>query len=350
VIFPVEREFAIRTAASTQWALERLTEQATQGDADGARARVHELAPWIISSPQELLAALVAALALDDAASATVLLNQIDTTQLWAETAPQLAAVAEKYGAAWAEKIVGVWATRGENSLHRADERTWYEQLPELCAILQAAGPAARTAATTLIAQAWQKLLATAQAHARPWPTRHHTQSLENLAPRLTRLLAAVEACDADPTRDQIARTLPELDDALTTWLRTAARIGGAGSDMIAAETVRRLRERLARPRRADDDWSIPAPDGCGCELCARLDAFLADREQRLLEWPIATASRSHIHSRIDSAELPVSHTTRRQGRPYTLVLAKQDTLFTREREEHERDKADLAALERAGV
>lgn len=74
------------------------------------------------------------------------------------------------------------------------------------------------------------------------------------------------------------------------------------------------------------------------------------DREHRGLEWPIATASRSHIHSRIDAAELPVSHLTRRQGRPCTLVLTKQDTLFTREREEHERDEADLTALERADI
>jgi hypothetical protein len=35
------------------------------------------------------------------------------------------------------------------------------------------------------------------------------------------------------------------------------------------------------------------------------------------------------VHSRIDGAELPVTHETRRQGRPYTLVLTKTDALFT---------------------
>ena len=39
------------------------------------------------------------------------------------------------------------------------------------------------------------------------------------------------------------------------------------------------------------------------------------------------------MHSRIDAAELPVTHVTRRQGRPYTLVLAKTDALFAREQE-----------------
>jgi 2-oxoglutarate-Fe(II)-dependent oxygenase superfamily protein len=352
VVFPAEREFAIRTEASTQWALERITEQAEQGDADGARARVRELKPWITSSPQELGAALTAALAVDDAASATLLLDQVHTSQLRAETAPQLAALADKYRVGWAEKILGVWGARRADafSFYSTDDSAWYQELPEQCAILHAAGPGARAAAVMLTQQAWQSLLAAARTHSRPWPTRHQTQALESLAPRLSRLLAAIEACHAGSTREEIARTLPKLDDGLTVWLHAATRVGGAGSDIVAAETARRLRTRLARPRRAPDDWSIPAPAGCGCELCARLDAFLADRERRVLEWPIVTASRSHIHGRIDSAELPVSHVTRRQGRPYTLVLTKQDTLFTREREQRERDEADLAALGHAGT
>ena len=222
--------------------------------------------------------------------------------------------------------------------------------MPELCGILHAAGPGARAAAAMLTQQAWEALLAEARIRSRPWPTRYQTQALETLAPRLTQLLAAVESCDADSTREEIARTLPKLDDGHTVWLRAAARAGGAGSDVVAAETVRRLRARSARPRRAPDAWSIPAPAGCGCELCVRLDAFLADRERRVLEWPIVTASRSHVHARIDSAELPVGHVTRRQGRPYTLVLTKQDALFAREREERERDVADLAALEHTGI
>jgi hypothetical protein len=350
VVFPAEREFAIRTEASTRWALERITEQAAQGDADGARARVRELEPWSLSSPDELCAALQAALAVDDAATATLLLNQVRPTQLRTETAAQLAAVADKYGVAWIETIVGVWGARREDRFYRTDDSAWYSELPELCAVLHGAGHGARAAAALLVGQAWQALLAKARVHSRTWPTRQQTQALESLAPRLSQLLAAIEACDADSTREEIACTLPTLDDGLTTWLRTAARIGGPGSNVLAAETARRLRALLARPCRDRDDWSIPAPDGCGCELCARLDAFLADRDQRVLEWPIATASRSHIHSRIDSAELPVSHVTRRQGRPYTLVLTKQETLFTRERQERERDEADLAALGHAGT
>jgi hypothetical protein len=49
--------------------------------------------------------------------------------------------------------------------------------------------------------------------------------------------------------------------------------------------------------------------------------------------------------SRIDAAELPVTHVTRRQGRPYTLVLKKTDELFAGEQEVRTRDEKDLEWL-----
>jgi hypothetical protein len=48
------------------------------------------------------------------------------------------------------------------------------------------------------------------------------------------------------------------------------------------------------------------------------------------------------VHSRIDGAELPVTHVTRRQGRPYTLVLTKTDELFTGDLQRRSSAAADL--------
>jgi hypothetical protein len=64
-----------------------------------------------------------------------------------------------------------------------------------------------------------------------------------------------------------------------------------------------------------------------------------------VLEWPLANEGRRHVHSRIDSAELPVRHQTRRQGRPYTLVLTKTEELFTREQTARRQAEAGLAWL-----
>jgi hypothetical protein len=51
------------------------------------------------------------------------------------------------------------------------------------------------------------------------------------------------------------------------------------------------------------------------------------------------------VHTQIDSAGLPVRHQTRRQGRPYTLVLTKTDALFTRAKNARQQAVTDLAWL-----
>ena len=85
---------------------------------------------------------------------------------------------------------------------------------------------------------------------------------------------------------------------------------------------------------------------GAGCYICVKLAAFLADPAKRLLEWPLAKPGRAHVHQRIDRAELPVGHQTRRVGRPYTLVLTKTDELFDRETRSHRRCQDDLDWLD----
>jgi hypothetical protein len=81
--------------------------------------------------------------------------------------------------------------------------------------------------------------------------------------------------------------------------------------------------------------------------LCGDLRGFLRDPTQTRFEWPLAKDRRAHVHSRIDTAELPVDHQTRRVGRPYTLMLTKTDALFERETQQRRRDEKDLAWLER---
>ncbi|WP_406173098.1 hypothetical protein [Streptomyces sp. NBC_00996] len=130
----------------------------------------------------------------------------------------------------------------------------------------------------------------------------------------------------------------------------------------LAQDCAERLDTFLAGPQRTEGDWSITwagcgrghglgAGSGragagtCGCDLCAPLAAFLASVTERVVEWPLAKDGRRHVHSAIDLAGLPVSHVTRRQGRPYTLVLTKTDELFTRERRARRTAETDLKWL-----
>jgi hypothetical protein len=134
--------------------------------------------------------------------------------------------------------------------------------------------------------------------------------------------------------------------------LRVAAELPGggtrskAGFGNLAADCALRLRARLDRPHRASGDWSIELPTGgCTCDLCDTLRAFLSDKGRRTFEWPLGKQRRQHIHSRLDAAELPVTHMTRRQGSPYTLILTKTEALFVREQEARTREETDLEWL-----
>jgi len=98
-------------------------------------------------------------------------------------------------------------------------------------------------------------------------------------------------------------------------------------------------------PVRESDNWSIPAPRGCRCRQCGTLARFLGASDQVRFEWPLARDQRAHIHQILDAHELPVSHTTRRAGRPFTLVLTKTDALFEREATERQICERDLVWL-----
>jgi hypothetical protein len=175
-------------------------------------------------------------------------------------------------------------------------------------------------------------------------------------------MLTAATAIGASSMRDTISGYIRRQPDDSVTVLEmsalrapvegapdSAARVSlrrGAGFAALAADCAARFRTRLALPRRAAGDWSIELPDGgCGCQLCDTLRAFLTDSSRRTFDWPIKQESRRHVHSRIDMAELPVTHVTRRTGSPYALVLSKTDALFDRERQARTRDETDLEWL-----
>ena len=183
------------------------------------------------------------------------------------------------------------------------------------------------------------------------WPRQQAFANRAETSPAwaLDELAATASAGDVPGARAAAATLAPFWDGAL---LRAAAELprdgthDDAGFGSLAADCAARLRARLPRPQRASGDWSIELPaGGCTCDLCDTLRVFGEDKRRRSFEWPLAKQHRQHVHSRIDAAELPVTHKTRRQGRPYTLVLNKTDALFAREQEARIRDETDLEWL-----
>lgn len=358
VVWPHDRSFTNRAEASPARALDELLARVRTDDASHVRAAVATLTPFwgnVVRAQDQtrfLGKALRVAAAVDDQETAGVLLRPFRVESLRRGHMASLARVAGRYGEQWVGELLRTWF--GDRPFvgyaGGPDRALWLTSLPSLCTALHAQGDVGTVVAHRVLDLAWD-WIATAIQHglAAPRPT-HRREQLAGLGKPLGALLAAAAATDAADLRDQVldfcrqhdgvtACVLPALRTAGT--LPTEPRRDGGFVD-LAGLCAARLSARMARPARDDDDWSIAPPDGCACDLCGTLGSFLQDPARRSFEWPLAEPKRNHVHSRIDLAELPVHHLTRRTGRPFTLVLTKTTQLFERERQARIQVQADL--------
>ena len=371
-VWPREQAFANRAEASPAWALEEISAMASAGDEPGARAAAVTLAPfWNTAlggqTPQdrgrtwELFGqALRAADVVADARTAAMLLRPFRVEDLDHESVDSFGIIAGRYGQPWTAELLRTWfgGDRPAWTYGGPERPRWVtDRLPDLCARLRARDAAGTVTAQPLVDLAWEWLAKDIDTGLASSSPSGRDEKLADLGRPLASVLTAAAAVAAAGARDTVTGYLREQGDAVTALemsaLRAAAGVPGGGGTRddagfgdLAADAAARLRARLARPRRAPGDWSIQlAAGGCACELCRTLRKFLDDTSRRTLEWPLAKERRQHVHSRIDAAELPVTHVTRRQGRPYTLVLNKTDALFAGEQLARERDETDLEWL-----
>ncbi|MBT2466342.1 2OG-Fe(II) oxygenase [Streptomyces sp. ISL-66] len=361
VLWPRQRSFEARAEAGSEGVLRELQGHLDTGQLELARTFARSLAPiWKPHGSGPAAASLFAAtlsvaVGVGEADTAVMLLAPFGVETLSEDHAPDLAQAAARYGPTWARETVASWFGP-VGAYTGADRAAWLASLPGLCAALRSADGDGEAVATPLAEGAWQAI----EEQLTGWlgigrePERR--PAIERLGTTLAHIVRA-----ADPrTADTITTTLRGLPDTalecLLPALRSAARHPAAVGDetpaggafqSLADHCQARLTAAGALPVRAADDWSLAPAGTCrsGCDLCPDLDAFLTSRTRRVMEWPLAKDRRQHIHSRIDLAGLPVSHTTRRQGRPYTLVLTKTDAVFTRERTARARAETDLAWL-----
>ena len=372
VVWPRDQAFANRAETSPAWALDELAAMASAGDVPGAQAAAATLESFWdgalrIRTPEKtgrvsglFGQALRAADAVVDAGTAAMLLRPFRIENLTGADVASFGKIADRYGQQWTADLLRTWFGGDQPAWAYGggtERPQWVaEWLPGLCEELHATGSTGAAAAQRLLDLAWEwigKDIGTGVAS--PSPS-HRDTKLGDLGKPLASVLTAAAAIGAASTRDTASRYIRKQKDAVTALempaLRAAAEMsrdhtrGDAGFGDLAADCAARLRARLARPQRAPGDWSIELPaGGCACDLCDTLRVFLEDKNRRTFEWPLAQQRRQHVHSRIDAAELPVTHATRRQGRPYTLVLKKTEALFVREREARIRDETDLAWL-----
>jgi hypothetical protein len=372
VVWPREQSFANRAETSPAWALDELAAMVSAGDASGAQATAATLAPFWDGALRARTAeasgrvsglfakALRAADAVADPETAAMLLRPFRIENLTGAHVNSLGKIADGYGEQWTAQLLRTWLGGDQPAWAYGgghERPQWLaDRLPDLCAGLQATGSAGAVAARQILDLAWEWLrkdIATGLASSSP---SYRSEKLSGLGIPLASVLTAAVAIGATGTQDAVSGHVRKQEDAVTALemsaLRAAAELplagarGNVGFGDLAADCAARLRARLASPQRASGDWSIGLPaGGCTCDLCDTLRVFLEDKSRRTFEWPLAQQGRRHVHSRIDAAELPVTHQTRRQGRPYTLVLKKTEALFAREQEARIRDETDLEWL-----
>ena len=371
-VWPRKQAFANRAETSPAWALDELVAAASAGDVSGAQATAATLAPFWDGALRARTGeekgrvsglfgkALRAAAAVADAETAAMLLRPFRIENLTDAHGNSFGKIADGYGQQWTAQLLRTWFG-GDQPLWPyggVQERPQWaaDRLPGVCAGLQATGSAGAVAARQILDLTWEWLRKDIATGLAPSSPSYRCEKLGGLGKPLASVLTAAAAIGAADTRDAVSGHIRKLQDAVTALemsaLRATAELprdgaqGNAGFGDLAADCAARLGARLARPQRASGDWSIGLPaGGCTCDLCDTLRVFLEDRSRRTFEWPLAKQRRQHVHSRIDTAELPVTHQTRRQGSPYTLVLNKTGALFAREQEARIRDQTDLEWL-----
>jgi 2OG-Fe(II) oxygenase superfamily len=366
VLWPRRLAFRVRAEASPTWAVDELARLLGDGEEVAAREHAASLAPiWedavhgTAPEPTFVGTALHAAGTLADADVAAVLVAPFPLSAIEPEHAEPLVRLGDTYGTGWIRDLVDRWSAAAARFGRTADHLAWTASLPRLCEPLAAAGPVGLSIARTMARRSWRSLRGPfEQLRSLTPPSRAQEALLDLAAPVLGLLEAAWMTRDTE-LRDEVTAFLTAdaggSDDLLACTMAIlrdpAARDrAAAGLDQLAQHCRTRLEARTGRPPRAGDDWSLSLPSGCDCDLCQTLREFLAHPTQQVFEWPIAQAKRQHVHRRIDDAELPVRHQTRRRGSPYTLVLTKTDELFTREQDARRQDEVDLAWLTASGM
>jgi len=360
VIWPKERDFALRAQADPDWALDELVHRAHAEDPAAACRAARGLEPWWASTiahlerPGRLLEqALEAAEGVDDADTARMLLQPFRLEHLRAEHADGLVRFLAAYGRASTEALVDEWA--GRNARWGETSRSaWLLFLPEMVEKLLQYGRSGATVARKLLEVAWQWLVDEMARYLRSRSEAQRRKDLKRIGSPLAAVLQAVAVARAASLRTRILSHVrkgrQELSWGVVSALIDATQFPEQVRDdpvfaRLAADQITVLSERLDRPRRMPDDWSMSLGGGACCELCRELADFLADPRERSTEWPLAKSARQHIHVRIEDEELPVTHVTRRTGRPFTLVLTKTARLFQDDERGQIRDRADLDRL-----
>jgi hypothetical protein len=359
VLWPRQRDFAVRAEASPTWALDRLAELIDNSEPDAARDLAATLGSFWTNDRRTRSAldtapafgrTLAIAVGFADAELAAMLLHPFRLEKITPACAPALVTLVDAYGEEWLSDLLRLWETQTSRWNRNTVGRTeWLTALPVLSRSLIEVGGAA--VARILLTESWKWLsesIAPARAALAP---SHRSGGLDQLVAPVAGLLVAASA-DAPEIVTAMTNLLDD-EDLLTFLGRVLRAVDEPDAVTVPHSlvelTVDRLRARLTQPVRDPEDWSIQPTGVCPreCRECRDLTTFLLDPTRRTVEWRLSEQYRRHLEERIRTNELPVDHHTLKSGRPYTIALAKSRSLFDREAQQRRDDAAAVSCLSR---
>jgi hypothetical protein len=371
VIWPLSRAFAVRAKGDPLGALADLLARTTTDEssraarADDAEALLRFWPDAVRRGDQQQLlpGALRLAWELREEGLARRLVEPFALEGISPTDATAIVVLAEQRGLEWFDCQLSAWLDHGKRwqATPIPTRTAWVECLPELCTnlrdTLRAPGWLGTEIARSLLLRIDEWLTdAVGQAALITAPSQRQTTLAELALPTLAVLRST--GITGEPwlrdrivaaLRDPALRIAPMLVDVVQACaaLPTDER-KTVGADAIAQHCRQALESVLAQPQRSPDDWSITEfePNSC-CDDCKTLAVFLTDPAARQTTWPLAKPRRQHIHHRIDDAELPVTHSTTRQGSPHKLVLTKTADLHQRDAEHRRASMASLDIVQR---
>ena len=105
------------------------------------------------------------------------------------------------------------------------------------------------------------------------------------------------------------------------------------------------ISDELLQGLRDQNDWIITIPNGCNCDHCKIMKAFVRSKNEHEKIWPLSEQYRDHISSVITQLALPIDISVVKKGLPYRLVLQKTNRLYLDAKERFEKLKNYLEKL-----
>ena len=350
VLWPRERTFIIRAKASPLWGISEIAKTLKAGNAAEASALARRLLPFWpqVAGRADARglpdATLKVAAKLDDPTVAAMLLRPFGLIGLTSKAMARFGDLLDNHGLDWCRALLRTWES--EKTHEPTDGRlSWLASsaLPAFCRSLCARDSSdGRSLAQRILTEQWAWLLAHSKQLRRYVSEKDRPKELARLCKPILRLIESSLLASQPDLHAQVLEFLtagvPDLPVQVPLGVlqaahehRSAGTLRPLGLKPVHLHCSQDLTTRLNAPARQNDDWSIWTSVRCPCKLCTTLIRYLRAQDKVRLEWPLAKSARAHIHGIVDSHDLPVTHITRRTGRPFTLIVEKTAAVFERD-------------------